>query len=274
MRQKISYLITFTILLFIEIAIALNGSGVLRSYFGDILVIPTVYFLLRVFFTRDGIFSVYVLPFICYSMGWIAEVLQALNITEILDIRKDSPLGIIFGSVFDIKDGVAYLFGLYTIGILLAVESKWKDDRRWWYPLGVFIHWTWGHMQTLAGFFIYLWYIRCPHRYYRGVVRVAWPLNSGLSMGMFIFTPWEKNDEERQKYCDKVAIHEYGHTFQALLLGPLYPFIIGIPSLSWGNIPYFKKLRNEKKISYTWLFCEKWASYWGEKVTKEEAIWD
>jgi hypothetical protein len=94
-------------------------------------------------------------------------------------------------------------------------------------------------------------------------------------MGMFIFTPYETaGDEGRQEYCEKVAVHEFGHTFQALLLGPLYPFIIGIPSISWGSIPYFQKIRDEKKLPYTWLFCEKWASSWGEKALKEKAIWD
>ena len=281
MKQRVKYLITFLILLIIEIVIARAGTGVIRSYIGDILVIPAVYYLLRIIFAKDGIFSVYVLPFICYLMGWIAEVLQAIHINDLLGISKDSPIGIFFGSVFDLRDGVSYLLGLYLIGIFLAFESKGKEDRRWWYPIGVFIHWTWGHMQTLVGFFIYLWYIRSPHTYYRGVVKTAWPLNSGLSMGLFIFTPWEpeqneNKDEakERMNYCNKVTVHEYGHTFQALLLGPLYPFVIGIPSIGWGSIPYFQRLRTKKKLSYTWLFCEKWASYWGEKITKEEAIWD
>ena len=114
-----------------------------------------------------------------------------------------------------------------------------------------------------------------PHTYYRGVVKTAWPKNMGISLGFFIFTPNEETDgdkEERMKYCNEVMVHEYGHTFQALLLGPLYIFVIGIPSLLWGRTPFFINLRKKKNILYTWLYCEKWASDWGEAVTKEKAI--
>ncbi len=278
--MRIRHIITFSVLLILEIIIGKWATGFIRGYVGDILVIPTVYFLLRaVIFAKDSIFAVYVLPFICYFLGWMAEVLQAMDITGILGIEKDSPPGILLGGSYDLRDGLAYLAGLYLTGILLMFirdkSAENKDKSEGWYPLRVFIHWTWGYLQTIAGFFLYLAYIRYPHRYYHGVVRTAWDKNSALSMGMFIFTPFETaEDEGRQEYCEKVAVHEFGHTFQALLLGPLYPFIIGIPSLSWGNIPYFQKMRNEKNIPYTWLFCEKWASFWGEKALKEKAIWD
>lgn len=273
-RKRAGYLITFSVLLIIEIIIGKWSTGFIRGYVGDILVIPTLYFLLRaILFAKDSIFSVYVLPFICYSLGWMAELLQLIDITGILGIEKGSLIGIILGGSCDLRDVLAYLIGLYLTGLMLAVLSKERNER--WYPLRIFIHWTWGHLQTFAGFLLYLKYRHCPHRYYHGVLRIVWPKNSGISMGMFIFTPYETEGEEgRRSYCEKVAVHEFGHTFQALLLGPLYPFVIGIPSLSWGNIPVFQRIRNEKKIPYTWLFCEKWASYWGEKATNEEAIWD
>ena len=284
MKDRLKYIFLFPVFLCTEIMIAKHGEGAVRGYLGDILVIPTVYFLLRIFFAKDGTFSVYVLPMLCYCLGWIAEVLQAVKINDILGIDKDSPLGIILGSVYDIKDGLCYFLGLMLIGLYLAVESNWKTDRRWWYPIGVFLHLTWGSMQTMVGFFIYLVNIKCPHEYYGGVVKTAWHANSGLSMGLFIFTPWEPgmeengkedpNPEGRLNYCSKVIVHEYGHTFQALLLGPLYPIIIGIPSICWGSLPACAKMRQEKNLKYTWMFCEKWASYWGEKVTKKEAVWD
>ena len=269
--MRARHTITFLVLLILEIIIGKWTTGFIRGYVGDILIIPTIYFLLRaVIFAKNSIFSVYVLPFICYSLGWVAEVLQAIDITGILGIEKTSLLGIMMGGKYDLKDGLAYLVGLYLTGVLLAFES---DNR--WYPLRVFIHWTWGSPQTFAGLFLYLKYRRCPHRYYNGVVRTVWDKNGGISMGMFIFTPYETaGDEGRQEYSEKVAVHEFGHTFQALLLGPLYPFIIGIPSISWGSIPYFQKFRDKKQLPYTWLFCENWAPYWGEKATKEKAIWD
>ena len=278
MKIRIRFIISFIILLLAEIAIGKWGRGFVRGFVGDVLVIPTIYMLLRAtFFGKDSIFSVYVLPFLCYYLGWWAEILQAIGILDILGINRDSILAIMLGGHFDWLDILAYLLGLYAIGIFLAFESRGKEDRRWWYPIGVFLHWTWGNMQTVAGLVLYLIYINSPHTYYRGVVKTAWPHNSGISLGFFIFTPCEEtagNKEERMKYCNEVTVHEYGHTFQALLLGPLYVFVIGIPSLLWGRIPFFINLRKKKNILYTWLYCEKWASDWGEAVTKEKAIRD
>lgn len=281
-KDRIRYAIAFLLLLLTEIAIAKWAGGFVRGYLGDVLVIPLVYFFLRaLLFPKDGIFSVYVLPFITYSLGWVAEVLQAFHLADALGIAEGSPLAIALGGSFDLLDGVCYLAGLYLIGLFLAVETKWKDDRRWWYPIGVFLHWTWGHMQTFAGLCLYLWYFKSPHTYYHGVVRTVWPRGGGISLGMFIFTPKEPSKDDNsivarldRKYCEEVAVHEFGHTIQALLLGPLYIFVIGIPSLFWAGLPRLQRMRNEKHLPYSHLYCEKWASYWGEKVTKEKADWN
>ena len=281
MKNRIRYGIAFTLLLLIEIAIAKFASGFIRGYVGDILVIPLIYFFLRMLlFPKNGIFSVYVLPFITYSMGWIAEVLQAFHFAELLGLDKNSPIYIALGGIFDLRDGVCYLLGLYLIGIFLAVESKWTDDRSWWYPLGVFVHWTWGYIQTFAGLFVYLWYFKSPHTYYRGVVRTVWPRGGGVSLGMFFFTPHEPDANDKstyavaeRQYCEEVAVHEYGHTIQALFLGPLYLIVIGIPSIFWASSKRMQRLRAEKNIPYSRLYCEKWASRLGEKITKNRADW-
>ncbi len=64
-KLRIRYAISFLVLLIAEVIIGVWAKGAVRGYVGDILIIPTIYFLLRaLFFTKDGIFSVYVLPFI------------------------------------------------------------------------------------------------------------------------------------------------------------------------------------------------------------------
>ena len=90
-----------------------------------------------------------------------------------------------------------------------------------------------------------------------------------MSLGLFIFTPKEEDDRTEQ-----VRVHEYGHCIQSIFLGPLYLIVIGIISYCWANIPYFRKLRREKKIPYTKCFVESWASKWGEWITKQNAIWN
>ena len=132
----------------------------------------------------------------------------------------------------------------------------------------MFLQCTWGIAQTLMGAVVFLKLISCPHRLYRGCIETQWDSRGGMSLGLFIFTPNEET--ERAK---KVRVHEYGHCIQSIVLGPLY-LIVGLISVTWANLPYFRKLRREKKIPYTSCFVESWASRWGEWVTGEEAIWN
>lgn len=41
-----------------------------------------------------------------------------------------------------------------------------------------------------------------------------------------------------------LLVHEYGHTIQSMILGPLYLIVIGIPSTLWGFL--MGKKRKEK----------------------------
>lgn len=134
--------------------------------------------------------------------------------------------------------------------------------------LFILLQCTWGLAQTLLGAVCCLVNRKCPHRLYRGCIETQWNSSGGMSLGLFIFTP---NDARPGR--DKVRIHEYGHCIQSLVLGPLY-LILGLISLCWANIPYFRKLRKRKKIPYTACFVESWASKWGELATGEKAIWN
>lgn len=66
--------------------------------------------------------------------------------------------------------------------------------------------------------------------------------------------------------------HEYGHTFQCLVLGPFYA-VVGIISTFWGMIihPILKKIKKVEP-KYTACFVEYNASWIGEKITGEKAI--
>ena len=134
----------------------------------------------------------------------------------------------------------------------------------------LFIIWqcTWGLPQTILGA-IFWWNIRhYPTHFYRGCLQTQWSGKGGLSLGLFIFTC-----KEGSPNYEKIRVHEYGHCIQSLVLGPFY-LILGLISVCWANIPYFRKLRKEKNIPYTSCFVESWASKWGELVTRDEAIWN
>ena len=70
-----------------------------------------------------------------------------------------------------------------------------------------------------------------------------------ISLGLYIITdPWY--DENRIK-------HEYGHTRQSALLGPLYLIIIGLPCVCWIGLRSISKWAKSK--SYYWFYTERWA---------------
>lgn len=80
---------------------------------------------------------------------------------------------------------------------------------------------------------------------------------SGISLGNYIIL-W------RERY-DNSFYHEYGHSRQSRMLGPLYLIIIGLPSIL-GNI--FDRLAH-KKWNYTdrlrWYYSQPWEK-WADKL--------
>ena len=62
-------------------------------------------------------------------------------------------------------------------------------------------------------------------------------------MGLFIFI---KDREDVNPWTYNTRIHEYGHTWQCLLLGPLYYIVIALPSVIWCN--FFAKYREKNNL--------------------------
>ncbi len=122
---------------------------------------------------------------------------------------------------------------------------------------------TWGCIQSLMGFVLYVFYFRREHGFYKGSVVTYWPRGGGVSLGMFVFL----GHGSREK---RLLLHEYGHTVQSLILGPLYLPVVGIPSFLWAGLPACRKMRRQKGISYYSFYPEKWADHLGLRVTKED----
>ncbi|MBR0121631.1 MAG: hypothetical protein IJM10_07580, partial [Clostridia bacterium] len=103
-----------------------------------------------------------------------------------------------------------------------------------------FLQFSWGIVQNLAGFIAFL--VLAPtHKHERFHNAVITYVNAkgfgGLSMGMFIFMGTSK----AEGWAHDTKIHEYGHSFQSILLGPLYLIVVGLPSSIWCNFPLFVK---------------------------------
>lgn len=115
--------------------------------------------------------------------------------------------------------------------------------------------WIWQAPQNLLGLLFRLVYGQ-PNATFQGVnVVVSGRFRGGISLGrtILIQTPYSHSPEAWR--------HEYGHTRQSLYLGPLYLFVVGIPSLLWAW--YWTPGRG---VSYYSFFTEKWADRLGGVV--------
>ena len=143
--------------------------------------------------------------------------------------------------------------------------------------LYVLIQCTWGIPQTLLGFLLFLFFIRKRHFLYHGAIVTEIPGRGSVSLGLFVFIgtvlPTDRRCKNRipdKEMEQRVLVHEYGHTIQSLILGPLYLPVIGIPSLTWCTITF--SLNRTCKRSYYRFYTERWANHLGERVTKKRSM--
>ena len=146
--------------------------------------------------------------------------------------------------------------------------------------LYIFIQCTWGILQTFLGLINFLIHIKDKHFMYHGAIVTETNNPSSVSMGLFVFTSKNPMKDKRienkipdEEIPSRLLVHEYGHTIQSLIFGPLYLIVMGIPSTLWGFLPYFQRKR-ERGVSYFSFFTERNANYFGELVTKEKSMED
>lgn len=77
----------------------------------------------------------------------------------------------------------------------------------------------------------------------------------GISLGDFIIL-----NEDYRNYTGNMERHEYGHSRQSRMLGPLYLLVIGLPSLLWATFYPIKKKGHE---GYDRFYTERWANKLG-----------
>lgn len=126
--------------------------------------------------------------------------------------------------------------------------------------------WTWGFPQSLLGLIYRLVYKDCPRTEYHGAVVTHWPKSGSMGVGMYLFLGTNGDDERKAQ----VLVHEFGHSVQSMILGPLFLPIMGIPSFLWANLPRCRRLRKEKGVSYYKFYPERNANRLGSLVTKKK----
>ena len=138
------------------------------------------------------------------------------------------------------------------------------------------VQFTWGLPQNLVGLIGYLVLYKnrkCRRERFQNafitLIDSEKPFG-GISLGVFIFANGKKDDA----WLHDTRIHEYGHTIQSLVLGPLYFLVIGFPSILWCNLPPVCRYRKEHNVSYYTIYCEGWANLWGSRFSGQEFITD
>ena len=137
--------------------------------------------------------------------------------------------------------------------------------------LYILLQWTWGLPQNLLGALLLLIYRKQPRFPFRCATVTRWPHRGSMSVGMFLFLGTASkrlSDEDRFAAERSILVHEYGHTVQSAILGPLYLPVIGLPSVLWANMPGCQRFRKKRGISYYSMYQEKWANHLGRRVTK------
>ncbi|MDR1464417.1 MAG: hypothetical protein LBJ11_03845 [Oscillospiraceae bacterium] len=130
------------------------------------------------------------------------------------------------------------------------------------------LQFTWALPQNLAGGIAYLILSRKyrHERFHEAFVTYIRAENfGGVSLGMFVFMNPDRPDDWKHD----TQIHEFGHSVQSIVLGPLYWIVVAAPSFLWCNLSSCIRYREEKQVSYYWLFCEGWANLWGTAWTGE-----
>ncbi len=134
---------------------------------------------------------------------------------------------------------------------------------------------TWGFLQSLLGFLLLLALGKQRRMWHGFALMTVFDLQKVrinrfgcISLGMFIFV----TAREGCAPDPGIAAHEYGHTFQSLLLGPLYLFAVGIPSSCWA-LRYRAHYAEYKAagVAYTSRYPEGWAQNWGERAMRAHA---
>lgn len=91
---------------------------------------------------------------------------------------------------------------------------------------------------------------------------------TGVSLGYFIF--WTTAGNRFTHLVNDCRMHEYGHSRQSAILGPLYLVVIGIPSLArvlYGM--WFKRKFGYQWPNYFSAFPESWADKLGGVTASE-----
>lgn len=124
---------------------------------------------------------------------------------------------------------------------------------------------TWELPQSVLALVVFLWLKLTGRKLVRiygntpGVVAfrvLSW--GRGVSLGRFVYI-------SDHFLTHKVVMHEYGHSLQSRILGPLYLFVVGLPSIT-QNILGIVLSKGFKRDGYAKRYYQRFPEDWADKL--------
>ena len=118
--------------------------------------------------------------------------------------------------------------------------------------------WIWQFPQHVVGLLILLFIKGEAKHKFDGITYYFYdPFPGGISLGNYMILGSQ---------FSQTIKHEYGHALQSKMLGPLYLFVIGIPSIIWAGL--YGSIIRETHNGYYKFYTERWADKLGKVIRK------
>lgn len=139
---------------------------------------------------------------------------------------------------------------LFDICALTSTSLYKKCKFLYW-----FIQFTWGLPMILLGLIISLVLLCCGQKPIK--TPIGWRFEIGKSWGGFDCGIVYIRDRKAYTELSSLDYHEMGHCLtQNLLLGPLFPILVALPSVIWYWVHELKERRGKAVSPYDSLWFE------------------
>ncbi len=121
LKPRITYLIAFMLLVFVEVFIALLvHDSFVRPYLGDVIIVIVIYCFMRMLFP----FGVKLLPLYIFLFTLAVEVAQYFDFVTLLGLDDSRFFRILLGSTFSFAD-----IACYAAGCLICFALEYLQKR-------------------------------------------------------------------------------------------------------------------------------------------------
>lgn len=130
MKKRLTYfsLSCLCFLLCVLIVKLFSNNLFIRGFLGDVIVVLLIYFLVKAVYDMDAL----KLSVCTLAIAYLTECLQYIHITDYLGIGDNHIARLVFGSVFDPFDLLAYTIGavlVYFLDVKLIRKAIIMDTK-------------------------------------------------------------------------------------------------------------------------------------------------